>query len=103
MGATSSSTTVQNPLPSKSCSATVLAEPVGLFSDSVGRVLLDFWVLDALVALFSLGLRHSHAQCLGLPQLWQLPWWHSLWLPSDPVAVRALLVSPSSFFSPCPH
>ncbi len=56
MGATSSSTAIQNLLPSKLCLATVLAEPVGLFLELVGGVLPDFWVLDTPAASFSLGL-----------------------------------------------
>jgi hypothetical protein len=110
VGVISSSSAIQNPSPSKSCSTTALAEPMGLFSDlagvfafACGALLFPCGALDDSLFLdFFLGLQHSCAQCPGLPQLWQLPWRHFLRLPSNPVAASASSVFPSLGFFPCP-
>jgi hypothetical protein len=95
--------TIQNPSPSKLCLTTAFAEPTGLSSGLAEEVVLSFCLDEsASKSFFFLGFRHSHAQCPGLPQLWQFPGQHFQRLPSDPVAARALSACPSFLFPPCP-
>src|SRR6266581_1865631 len=96
-----SSTTIQKPWPlassattvlssSASLVATMLAEPTGFVSGLLAVPDDDELAAWPFAPSSFFGERHSGGQCPGLPQLWDLPLRHWLFLPaSEPVAARS--------------